>query len=99
MKRSTESILTTHTGSLPRPPELQNVDVRNYHHFARGYLDSRGRMSYNAICHFGKRSRSKLAPGPRSVAKAMRLPSGDHAGCRSANGSFVSRRRREALRS
>jgi DNA helicase IV len=33
-----------------RPPELRNVDVRNYHHFARGYLASCGRMSYNAIC-------------------------------------------------
>lgn len=26
-----------------------NVDVRNYHHFARGYLDSRNRMSFNCI--------------------------------------------------
>lgn len=33
-----------------RPPELRHVDVRTYHHFARGYLQSRGRMSYNAIC-------------------------------------------------
>jgi superfamily I DNA/RNA helicase len=40
-----------------RPPELQNVDVRNYHHFARGYLDSRGRMSYNAICDEDLRDR------------------------------------------
>ena len=35
----------------------------------------------------------------RSVANAMRLPSGDHAGCRSANASFVSRRRVEAFKS
>lgn len=27
-----------------------NVDVRTYHRFARGYLDSRGRMSPNVIC-------------------------------------------------
>lgn len=33
-----------------RPAELANVEVRNYHHFARGYLNSRGLMSYNAIC-------------------------------------------------
>lgn len=33
-----------------RPPELIGVDVRNYHHFARGYLAAQGRMSYNAIC-------------------------------------------------
>lgn len=25
------------------------VEVRNYHHFARGYLNSRGKMSWNAI--------------------------------------------------
>lgn len=28
---------------------LGQVDVRNYHHFARGYLDRRGKMSWNAI--------------------------------------------------
>jgi len=32
-----------------RPPELTNVEVRNYHHFARGYLNDRGLMSFNAI--------------------------------------------------
>ncbi len=26
-----------------------NVDVRNYHHFARGYLNSRNKMSYDCI--------------------------------------------------
>jgi superfamily I DNA/RNA helicase len=33
-----------------RPPELQGVDVRNYHRFARGYLGGRGLMDYNVIC-------------------------------------------------
>lgn len=28
---------------------LRNVEVRNYHHFARGYLNSRGKMERNAI--------------------------------------------------
>lgn len=28
---------------------LRNVEVRNYHHFARGYLASRGKMANNAI--------------------------------------------------
>ncbi|MGN6108792.1 MAG: 3'-5' exonuclease [Kofleriaceae bacterium] len=28
---------------------LGQVDVRNYHHFARGYLNQRGKMSWNAI--------------------------------------------------
>jgi len=32
-------------GSIPR-----DVDVRNYHHFARGYLASIGKMSHNCIC-------------------------------------------------
>lgn len=27
-----------------------NVDVRTYHHFARGYLNGRGKMSHSAIC-------------------------------------------------
>lgn len=32
------------------PPELaRRVDVRNYHHFARGYLATRGRMGFNWI--------------------------------------------------
>lgn len=26
------------------------VDIRNYHHFARGYLSSRKKMRYNSIC-------------------------------------------------
>ncbi len=33
-----------------RPAELQNVEVRNYHRFARGYLRGRGLMPYGAIC-------------------------------------------------
>ena len=31
-------------------PELRNVHVENYHVFARGYINSRGLMSYNCIC-------------------------------------------------
>lgn len=41
--------LVTYLNHL-RPPELRNVDVRTYHHFARGYLAFRGLMSFNAIC-------------------------------------------------
>lgn len=40
-----------------RPPELNNVDVRNYHHFARGYLADRGLMEFNAICSVEERDR------------------------------------------
>ena len=30
--------------------ELSNVVVENYHTFARGYLNSRGKMSHSGIC-------------------------------------------------
>ena len=33
------------------------VDVRNYHHFARGYLASRGRLPWSSICSPGERSK------------------------------------------
>lgn len=29
---------------------IDNVDVHNYHKFARGYLDTRGKMGYDSIC-------------------------------------------------
>jgi superfamily I DNA/RNA helicase len=50
-----------------RPPELRNVDVRNYHHFARGYLAQRGLMSYNAICDNEQRD-LLIAQAMQSVA-------------------------------
>ena len=33
-----------------KPIELRNVHVENYHTFARGYLNARGKMGYNSIC-------------------------------------------------
>jgi superfamily I DNA/RNA helicase len=39
-----------------RPPQLANVDVLNYHHFARGYLGSRGLMGRHDICDDGLRA-------------------------------------------
>ena len=33
-----------------RPPELNEVDIRTYHRFARGYLNDRGTMGRNWIC-------------------------------------------------
>ena len=33
------------------------VDVRNYHHFARGYLASKGRLPWSSICSPGERSK------------------------------------------
>ena len=33
-----------------KPPELRNVVIENYHKFARGYLNSKGKMELNSIC-------------------------------------------------
>jgi superfamily I DNA/RNA helicase len=33
-----------------RPPALANVMIENYHSFARGYLNHRGKMGSNSIC-------------------------------------------------
>lgn len=33
-----------------KPTALKNVRVETYHKFARGYLDSRGKMGFNYIC-------------------------------------------------
>ena len=50
------TLLTTYNKSLVtflehlRPPNLENVDVVNYHKFARGYLACKGLMSWNDIC-------------------------------------------------
>jgi len=33
------------------PPELRSVTIENYHKFARGYLNSRGKMGYDSICN------------------------------------------------
>ncbi len=42
-------VLVTHLRYL-KPPEFQNVVIENYHKFARGYLNSRGKMGSNVIC-------------------------------------------------
>ena len=58
------TLLTTFNKSLVtylehlRPPELENVDVVNYHRFARGYLSSQGLMSRNDVC--SDKERKKL---------------------------------------
>jgi superfamily I DNA/RNA helicase len=43
------TILVTYLKYL-KPFELLNVQVENYHTFARGYLNRRGKMRYNSIC-------------------------------------------------
>lgn len=51
-----------------RPPELAGVDVRTYHRFARGYLDSRGRMNGNSICS-GYEREALIHKAVRTIAK------------------------------
>jgi len=41
--------LVTYLNHL-KPFELRNVVIETYHKFARGYLNSRGKMSFNSIC-------------------------------------------------
>lgn len=41
--------LVTYLNHL-KPPELRDVVIETYHKFARGYLNSRGKMGYNLIC-------------------------------------------------
>jgi superfamily I DNA/RNA helicase len=40
------------------PPGLYDLEVRNYHHFARGYLNSRGEMDFG--CIVGEDGRRRL---------------------------------------
>lgn len=49
-------MLVTYLRSIAAP-ELANVEVRNYHHFARGYLDYRGKMGWNKIADGDARER------------------------------------------
>jgi len=41
--------LVTYLNHL-KPVDLRNVVIETYHKFARGYLNSRGKMGYNSIC-------------------------------------------------
>jgi len=38
-----------------KPDMLINVNIENYHKFARGYLNKRNKMSYNCICDIDER--------------------------------------------
>lgn len=49
--------------------KMASVDVRNYHHFARGYLASRGHDLNHAICH-GDLLCSLVAQAVRDVREA-----------------------------
>ena len=43
------------------------VDVRNYHHFARGYLASRGRLPWSSICSPDERSNVRQSRARRGA--------------------------------
>jgi hypothetical protein len=55
MRWSDERILTTHTGSLPRPPELTRLYVRR----ARGEVIDRAELDRVGHCNGLSTSRSK----------------------------------------
>jgi superfamily I DNA/RNA helicase len=57
-----------------KDPEFRNVTVENYHLFARGYLNHRGRMRYNTICQ-GRLRDSLIA---QAVSKIVKVK-GNHA--------------------
>ena len=56
MLHSGKTLLLTYNRALVtylnhlRPPEFRNVRIENYHKFARGYLNSMGKMDSNSIC-------------------------------------------------
>ena len=56
MLHSGQTLLLTYNRALVtylnhlKPPEFRNVRVENYHKFARGYLNSMGRMRSDSIC-------------------------------------------------
>lgn len=60
--------LVTYLESLA-PSQLRNVDVRTYHWFIRGYLNSRNKMRYNAIV--GKDRRKTLIWSAVNEAKKV----------------------------
>ena len=52
----------------------RRLDVRNYHRFARGYLDSRNRLPWNSICGSEERLQLiELAVGDARAAGAQNL--------------------------
>ena len=56
-------------GTMRRP-----VDVRNYHHFARGYLDFRNKLPSGSICNPSERLRFIESAGRDSRAAGVRSP-------------------------
>ena len=56
-------------GTMRRP-----VDVRNYHHFARGYLDFRNKLPWGSICNPSERLRFIESAGRDARAAGVRSP-------------------------
>ena len=57
-----------------KPHELRNVQIENYHTFARGYLNKRGKMSYNCICSDSD-ERQKYISQAKEVIEKKHKPS------------------------
>ncbi len=50
-----------------KPVELGNVQIENYHTFARGYLNVRGKMSYNCICSDSDEQKNYIAQAVKNI--------------------------------
>ena len=57
-----------------KPIELRNVYIENYHTFARGYLNARGKMSYNCICSDSDERRGYITQALKNI-EANHAPS------------------------
>lgn len=78
------SLLLTFNNSLIRyirslsSEGLPSLDIRTYHHFARGYLNSRGLMSSNCICDkkdgYINQALENLKDGPASLLAQRKEP-------------------------
>jgi superfamily I DNA/RNA helicase len=74
MEHAGRTLLVTFNNTLVtylmhlRPAELADVDVRTYHRFALGYLDSRGLMNGQSICKPHERD-ALIREAIRKVAK------------------------------
>jgi 5-methyltetrahydropteroyltriglutamate--homocysteine methyltransferase len=65
MKRSAERLLTTHTGSLPRPAALREAETDGYEEALRGAVDEVVRLQVEAgidIVSDGEMSKPNIPP-------------------------------------
>ncbi|MGJ8638515.1 MAG: 3'-5' exonuclease [Opitutaceae bacterium] len=74
LPHSGRTILLTYNKALVtylnflKPTELKNVKIENYHTFARGYLSSRGKMSFNCILSNSDKRKQLIEVAVQNVA-------------------------------